>query len=165
MVVFVNTRSRDADHLGSPTAANAWWANATAAQPSLRFTQARLLRLRSLRDQLATILDGPSTEASVEARRLLHEVAVRPQLDRNGSLTWALDVPAWADDSVARLVLSSLVDLMEHPGIAAVRICAAHDCTQHFVDPSGRRVWCDAARCGNRERVRRHYLRQRGMEN
>lgn len=164
VITFVNTRSRDADHLGSPTAARVWWAQTVVTQPAPRFTQARLLRLRTLRGRLATVLDGPTAQATAESRSLLDEVAVRPRLDHGGSLTWAMDVPTWADDPIARRVLSSLVDLMDHPGVAAVRLCAADDCTQRFADPSGRRVWCDAARCGNRERVRRHYRRQHGID-
>jgi predicted RNA-binding Zn ribbon-like protein len=41
---------------------------------------------------------------------------------------------------------------------ARVRICASDTCSARFYDrsPAGRRRWCSMARCGNREKARRH---------
>lgn len=44
----------------------------------------------------------------------------------------------------------------------AIRACPGHGCGWLFLDPRGRRRWCDMAVCGNRSKARRHAARSRG---
>ena len=52
-------------------------------------------------------------------------------------------------------------DLLTSPARAEVRACPGDDCGWLFVDPRGRRRWCDMAWCGNRAKVRAHAARTR----
>jgi predicted RNA-binding Zn ribbon-like protein len=71
----------------------------------------------------------------------------------------ALDRPLWP-------VVRAASELLTSPDRARVRECAGVGCGWLFLDTSrnGGRRWCDTRDCGNRERVRRHYARQKGRD-
>ena len=80
------------------------------------------------------------------------------------------DGPEWswdgeADDLARPLwpVARAAAELLAAPERTRVRECAGTGCGWLFLDTSrnGSRRWCDTRDCGNRERVRRHYARQR----
>jgi predicted RNA-binding Zn ribbon-like protein len=79
---------------------------------------------------------------------------------------WAAD----GNDDLTRPlwpVVRAAAALLTAPERARVRECAGGSCGWLFLDTSrnGSRRWCDSRDCGNRERVRRHYARQkRGVE-
>jgi hypothetical protein len=54
----------------------------------------------------------------------------------------------------------SLHALLEHNPRSAIRACADERCGWLFLDPSGRRRWCEMAVCGNRAKARRYAQRQ-----
>ena len=79
--------------------------------------------------------------------------------------------PEWAwledDENLTRplwQLARAAADLLTAPERDRVRECAGAGCGWLFLDTSrnGSRRWCDSRDCGNRERVRRHYARQRG---
>lgn len=74
----------------------------------------------------------------------------------------------WADGdaSVDRLlwpVVRAAADLLVSPDRERVRECASDVCSWLFIDrsPTRRRRWCSMKTCGNRDKVRRFYERQK----
>lgn len=76
----------------------------------------------------------------------------------------------WSDDDGATFdrplwpVVRAASELLTSPDRERVRECAGVGCGWLFLDTSrnGSRRWCDTRDCGNRERVRQHYARQKG---
>lgn len=68
----------------------------------------------------------------------------------------ALDRMLW---TIAR----SAADLLTSKGVEDVRVCAADDCRWLFLDTSKNhsRRWCDMKSCGNRAKVRKHYIQKK----
>jgi predicted RNA-binding Zn ribbon-like protein len=77
--------------------------------------------------------------------------------------TWP-DEPAL--DRVLWPILRSAADLLTSDDLERLRECASDTCAWLFLDRSknGSRRWCDMTVCGNRDKVRRHRLRQRGKK-
>ncbi len=71
------------------------------------------------------------------------------------------------DDALDRMLMpvarSATELLTQSARLSRVRICSAPTCGWLYIDTSknGRRRWCSMERCGNREKARRHYQRQR----
>lgn len=103
------------------------------------------LPLAELNTRLAALPPMPGLEALPDGR-----VAT-------GLAGAALAEPAWP-------VLWSAATLLAGGDAGRVQCCAAQGCGWFFLDtsPNRRRLWCDSAGCGNRERVRRAYARRRG---
>lgn len=61
------------------------------------------------------------------------------------------------------LIARSAADLLASAQVPFVRACSSKSCEWFFLDTSKnhRRRWCDMKRCGNREKVRRFYARQK----
>jgi predicted RNA-binding Zn ribbon-like protein len=80
----------------------------------------------------------------------------------NGEYRWQ-----WDDDlSLERIIwpiVQSAADLLTSPDLKKIRECEAGDCYWLFLDNSRNRSrrWCSMESCGNREKARRHYHRQR----
>ena len=116
---------------------------------------------------------GPPSKA--DADRLMDaEAAVRMvnrAADRLGTLQLAWPeggpVTRWAgrtDDPVALLVGAvgrSTIDFLSGPDRARLRACPAARCVKYFLQDDPRQLWC-SPKCGNRERVNRHYRRRQG---
>jgi predicted RNA-binding Zn ribbon-like protein len=91
--------------------------------------------------------------------------AARPAPRRLAIARGALVVrDAMPDDPVAvgmGRVASDVIELLA--GRSRVKICASAGCGLRFEDrsPAGNRQWCSMSRCGNREKARQHYRRQR----
>ncbi len=68
-----------------------------------------------------------------------------------------LDAPLWP-------IIRDAAELLVSAERTSLRECAAGDCAWLFVDHSKNqsRRWCDMKICGNRTKVRRHYLKTRG---
>ena len=83
-----------------------------------------------------------------------------PQLAEPGVVDWLAREPA---EAALATVARDGIDLLAGPLAGRVRECAAPDCSFLFVDTSrpGRRRWCAASRCGNRQHVRDHRARLR----
>ncbi|ASR37819.1 hypothetical protein BAY61_25620 [Prauserella marina] len=85
-----------------------------------------------------------------------------PRLTRTATVEWP--EPETATTALAT-VAHDAVDLLAGPFADRLRECAAPDCAFLFVDVSrpGRRRWCAAERCGNRQHVREYRARQRAL--
>jgi predicted RNA-binding Zn ribbon-like protein len=101
------------------------------------------------------------TEPYEQDRAVIDEIAARPSLiPQLSGDTWVAPTIDQALSTVAR----DAIELLRDPFLRSrLRTCAAEDCGVPFVDVSrpGRRVWCEDARCGDRNRQRRHRERQR----
>lgn len=101
------------------------------------------------------------TEPYEQDRAVIDEIASRPSLiPQLSGDTWVAPTIDQALSTVAR----DAIELLRDPFLRSrLRTCAAEDCGVPFVDVSrpGRRVWCEDARCGDRNRQRRHRERQR----
>lgn len=66
-------------------------------------------------------------------------------------------------DCVVWPVARSAAELLTSPELEKVRVCEGRGCGWLFLDLSRNhsRRWCDMRDCGNREKARRHYQRQR----
>ena len=61
-------------------------------------------------------------------------------------------------------IAESAAELLTSSDVTKVRECEASDCYWLFLDNSRNRSrrWCTMSACGNREKARRHYRKQRG---
>jgi predicted RNA-binding Zn ribbon-like protein len=93
----------------------------------------------------------------------LSRLRVTPAAD---GFTWH-----WApdQDSLDRMlwpVTRSAAELLTSGELSRVRMCAGDDCGWLFFDTSRNRSrrWCSMEDCGNRAKARRHYRRQRALQ-
>ncbi len=169
---------RRVDHL-SDAAALATWLDRTGvlAGPALemvsggvseRTARQTLRDVRDLREQLHDSLapraDGQGTSGSLVVARALNDRladAVAHSRLEGLPLRWRIE-PARATDVVRLLALAAL-DLLTANDLDRVRRCAGPGCGWVFLDrsKSHTRRWCSSSDCGNRDRARRHYARQR----
>jgi predicted RNA-binding Zn ribbon-like protein len=126
-----------------------------------------LQRAVALREDLALVFaavtagDPPPEDAlaaveAVSARGFAH-LTLTPAATPGYRLRWdrpALDVPA-------QQVAVSAVLLLASDELDRVKQCDGPTCGWVFLDTSRNRSrrWCDSRECGNRERVRAHYVR------
>jgi predicted RNA-binding Zn ribbon-like protein len=110
-------------------------------------------------------------------RSTLHAVALSDSADAAGELhrfvMTAVRASRYAGDATAALRLDggtglrmplhrfalSLHGLLEQHPRRAIRTCADERCGWLFLDPTGRRRWCEMAVCGNRAKARRYAQR------
>lgn len=180
---FANTRGSSGEHLTSYvdlvafasqskliTPADADWLQAQAGLDAAgaQAVLARALRLRNAMQAIFSSLaagDSPSrTEIEVLNAGLatsLGHARLQPGASA-GEYVWgwrdrALDMPLWP---ICRSAADMLVSESER---RLVRECGAGDCAWLFVDTTRNRSrqWCSMRSCGNREKARRHYQRQR----
>jgi len=145
------------DHLTTPEAALEFLSTHAIPVPDAPPSVAHLERLRGLRAAILALADDPSVD--VEAWRADRAAALSDvtfRLRPDGAMRSAAD--GWdgiADDLVpAALALSAERERF--------RRCGNPLCGWLFVDRSrgGRRLWCEAAVCGNRVKVGRHRKRR-----
>jgi len=129
---------------------------------------AALGRLRRLREAIFRVFSALAAGGSPEDEDLdlLSRSAGRTLVDArlsesDGRFSWR-----WHGDpaSCDRLIWEcsmSAVELLTSSELGRLRECAAGDCSWLFLDGSRNqsRRWCDMKVCGNRSKVRRHYLR------
>jgi predicted RNA-binding Zn ribbon-like protein len=112
-----------------------------------------LVNRKSPSSQDVELIDEAARDALAH-RRIVRE---------DGNYRWE-----WPDASnLERIVwpiAHSAADLLTSPELKKVRECQASNCYWLFLDSSRNRSrrWCTMSACGNREKARRHYRRQRG---
>lgn len=118
---------------------------------------AELELLRQARDLLRDVVRGDSSPAVL--RPLLDGVRQVPEVSSDG-LRWEVETP-----SRARLAVEAVLDwaAIEKDLPGRLRACANDECQLFLLDRSraNRARWCSMAACGNREKARRHYQRNR----
>lgn len=137
----------------------AWSQLAVDAEPTdAEHLDARRLRWAIWHAVQAVLTD---TEPFERDRLVIDEIAARPSLvPQLVGAQWVAPTIDQALSTVAR----DAIELLRDPFLRSrLRTCAAEDCGVPFVDVSrpGRRVWCEDARCGDRNRQRRHRERQK----
>jgi predicted RNA-binding Zn ribbon-like protein len=78
-------------------------------------------------------------------------------------LTWEWIDPGNNLDSILWPVSRAAAELLISEDIGYVRQCASEDCSWLFLDKTKnhKRRWCDMKSCGNRDKARRYYRRQK----
>ncbi|WP_394825401.1 CGNR zinc finger domain-containing protein [Pendulispora albinea] len=146
-----------------------WLVTAGLVQAPPEVTARHVTRARALReaiDRLAlAVPDGPIDAADVAMLNDAAKVrASAPELavGKNGRLE--VRAPRESDPVAVALgrIAADAVDLVTSEG-ATFRVCASDTCGLRFEDrsPARNRQWCSMKRCGNREKARQHYLRQK----
>ena len=102
---------------------------------------------------------GPTDSVARENAAALTE----GHLERLGD-SWRWAFPLDLSLPRRRIALAA-VDLLTRDDLGLLRQCSDADCGWVFLDSSPRhnRRWCIASDCGNRNRVREHYERTRGV--
>jgi predicted RNA-binding Zn ribbon-like protein len=167
---LVNTRPLGQDLLATPADLAAWLtvqsgrlADVSGPAPS----PADLAAVHAVRDHAAAALDHarhghrPPAAALRGLEAALRAAPAHRRLGWDGTTVTAVAKRTGRLGARAAAELAeSTVDLLADPkAVAAIRECAADDCVLVFLPARPRRVWCSAARCGNRTRVARHYAR------
>lgn len=112
---------------------------------------------------------APSTadaDRLMDAGEALQMVNAAADLLGTTHLEWVGDPTVrWAyrtEDPVALLIGAvgrSTIDFLTGPDRVRLRACPAARCVKYFLQDDPRQLWC-SPRCGNRERVNRHYRRR-----
>lgn len=157
----------DQSHLITPDTA-AWLHAEGTRDPTT--AHGILVRARRVRDSIRAIfiaLANDQTPTSHHLNVLNIDLAVslphaRVVADGDGGFVWSwtgrnLDAPMWP---IARSAAELLTSDRERE---LIRECGAADCSWLFLDLTRNRSrqWCSMTSCGNREKARRHYQRQR----
>lgn len=138
------------DALEGPAEGSRWardhGGDGSAAEPAL---------LRQARDVLQQVVRGQRPPTALGP--LLEGVHQTPEITADG-LRWTLTTPPHARLAV-EAVLAWAATEERMPG--RLRPCANGACRRFLLDRSraNRARWCSMARCGNREKARRHYER------
>jgi predicted RNA-binding Zn ribbon-like protein len=85
---------------------------------------------------------------------------------RGHEFVWAFANEDESADGFLRPVIRAAAELLVSPARARVRECASDRCSWLFIDhsPTQRRRWCSMKTCGNRDKVRRFYERNKGTD-
>lgn len=140
------------DALGDPAGGRRW-----AREHGGEGTLAELALLREARDLLRDVVRGERPPTALSP--LLEGVRQVPEITSDG-LRWAVRTPPHARLAV-ETVLAWAATEEQMPG--RLRPCANDACRLFLLDRSraNRARWCSMAVCGNREKARRHYERNR----
>jgi predicted RNA-binding Zn ribbon-like protein len=155
----------DVERLTSRTDLADWLVLAGLLDAPPRVTLHQFERAKALREamyRIASTLIGPPDRLPAADVALVNRAArtvgpavrlsVNGEVRRSGTLEQALS-------ALAR----DLIDLMDGPDRALVRLCADAHCTRAFIDRSrgGRRRWCGMAGCGDRAKAAAYRRRRR----
>jgi predicted RNA-binding Zn ribbon-like protein len=87
----------------------------------------------------------------------------RPEFEfRKNAIRWR-PAPAHASAQLCAVLASDALSLLCSPRALRIRICEGGKCGWLFLDESRgkKRRWCDMNDCGNREKARRYYEKQK----
>lgn len=133
-----------------------------AAEPTSAHRVLRdVKRLRAVTHEI--IVEGATHdegEAAEQLRRLVVAAAVALRYRRDGTGRLRLDAGNGIRLPLHRFTLGMHALLASQPR-RAIRPCADTACGWVFLDPSGRRRWCEMSVCGNRAKARRYAQRHR----
>jgi predicted RNA-binding Zn ribbon-like protein len=126
-----------------------------ATTPSAREVLPQIKRLRGV---LHTVALTDSTDAATELHRFVMAAVRASRYTRDDADALRLDGGTGPRMPLHRFALSVNALLEQHPR-SAIRFCADERCGWLFLDPTGRRRWCEMAVCGNRAKARRYTQR------
>lgn len=132
--------------------------------------QATLRNSIQLRDRIYEIFSAvaqrrviPSTPLAI-LNKAVRQAAQHAQLVHgNRRFGWEWIEPESNLDSMLWPVSRAAAELLSGEEIGYVRQCASETCSWLFLDKTKnhRRRWCDMKSCGNRDKARRYYQRQK----
>jgi predicted RNA-binding Zn ribbon-like protein len=142
----------------------------TEASDRPRAAVAALRRAIGVREAMFSIFvalargERPPAEAIDLLNAALPDALTRLRVaHEGGEFTWRFHhEPADLAPMLAPVVRAA-AELLTSPERTRVRECRSETCFWLFMDrsKSGTRCWCDMKVCGNREKARRHYRRER----
>lgn len=142
----------------------AWMAH-EGLTPREPLTDADVAAAREVRETLRPVALAVLAHHEVDVVTL---EALQPWLDRDEPLRVLshagrpiVEAPRTAVVALAR-VCRQAVEHLTGPERDHLGACADAECHMAFLDPTGRRRWCSAERCGVRARVRAHRAKTRG---
>jgi predicted RNA-binding Zn ribbon-like protein len=125
-------------------------------------------RVRELREQLhhhlAACIDQPGGQPQIQEGSPLHRAfadAVTASSLAGTPARWTLQLRCLHD--LPRVLALHALDLVQTMPPDRLRRCDDHGCGWLFLDTTRNhsRRWCSSTDCGNRDRARRHYARNR----
>jgi predicted RNA-binding Zn ribbon-like protein len=130
------------------------------AQQSPTAARGVLRDVKRLRVAMHGVTLSDSDDAAADLHRFVSTAVRASHYSRDSAGALRLDGGTGLRMPLHRFVLSLSVLLEQHPR-SAIRTCADPRCGWLFLDPTGRRRWCEMAVCGNRAKVRRYAERHR----
>jgi predicted RNA-binding Zn ribbon-like protein len=169
-IEFANTRlwrgsPAPTEELATPEALRAWCR--ARGLPDVAWSAAQLAEALALREAIYAVFAAASADAAPakadldRINRALEAAPARRHLGReDGAYRWAV---GRLERTPLAPVVWSAADLLTHPLVERVRLCANERCRWLFLDESksGNRRWCSMSACGNRAKAHRHYARQK----
>jgi predicted RNA-binding Zn ribbon-like protein len=159
------------------------WAEESGAVPKKTVDRLRVLaqdipetaqlaarRAVQLRDAIYDVFSAVAQHRTVPSRALATmNQAVRDASEHaqiaytNHDFAWEWVSPDRHLDAILWPVARTAAELLTSEDLANVRQCAFDTCAWLFVDrtKNHRRRWCDMKTCGNRDKARRYYQRQK----
>jgi predicted RNA-binding Zn ribbon-like protein len=131
-----------------------------------------LQQAKRLREALFEIFSAaaearPQPSALAELNAVLVDAARKRELvAQQGHFHWRWAGIAENLESILWPIAYEAAELLASENLKYVRMCAAEDCGWLFLDKSKShsRRWCDMKSCGNRDKARRFYERQRAEQ-
>lgn len=123
-----------------------------------------------LRDAIYDVFSAVAQEHAIppDALAMVNKVAQRASqhaqvIRTNRHFEWGWISPEESLDSMLWPVARAAGELLTSQEIDLVRQCASDTCAWLFIDrtKNHRRRWCDMKTCGNRDKARRYYHRQK----
>jgi predicted RNA-binding Zn ribbon-like protein len=140
------------------------------ARESAGNAQLAVRRAVQLRDAIYDVFSAVAQRRTISSSALATlNHAVRSGLEHaqvvplNRHFEWEWILPENHLDSMLWPVARAAADLLTSDELAQVRQCASFSCAWLFLDTTKnhRRRWCDMKTCGNRDKARRYYQRQK----
>jgi predicted RNA-binding Zn ribbon-like protein len=116
--------------------------------------------VKRLRETAHAVLLGASAPAAEQLHGFVSAAIRESRYRRAADGSLRLDGGDGLRRPVHRFALTLHSLLAQYPG-TAIRPCADERCGWVFLDPSGRRRWCEMSVCGNRAKARRYAQRHR----
>lgn len=121
--------------------------------------QAEVARARRLRTDLHGLLVGDVGQAArARLTGAIAQARARQRLDLSAPPRWTFGGVARLADPLDSFLVAAGELLVADPRISG---CPGHGCGWLFLNPSGRRRWCQMAVCGNRAKQTAHAHRRR----
>jgi len=162
---FVNTEVASqhgkTELLSSPEALSSWFDAAGYAR-GIKCNERELEEAKELRIAIKRIFDRVIEAKTLQSgdidllnRRSNDLTRVLVGSHNSYKLTFRLESAA----DVLALIAQTCSELLASPRLNSMRKCASEKCVFYFVDSSKnqQRQWCSMDTCGNREKVRKHY--------
>ncbi|MFF8998947.1 CGNR zinc finger domain-containing protein [Streptomyces achromogenes] len=155
------------DLLGTPARAERWLTLRGLAPEGAGLTEVCAVRLRSLREQIRSLLTSrvtgrPALPAAVTAvNDAMTRVPTAPLLvwdEKTGPYRAAPHPTTAIVEHALAVIAADAADLLTSPDAGRLTACASPPCNR-FLLKHGRRQWC-STRCGDRARAARAYARR-----